>query len=426
MPRPRLTWALIAAALLGCGPSVTPVAPAVARGFPAAPKDAPAPVPAPPATEGYAVHGTLLGADGAPLAHAEVHLDDRVATADATGAYRLIAPGPGFYPVHFTGVNHQEEVAGVFFDGTDPEIDATLGTYPFQTSFGDIAVVLFGHDKGGKPRQTGKVFMDRQADGTYEVELEAKGDEILYELDGIVDGRSVNGTHADGFEYDGAGDYISRIYVRPGKATVKFDPRKIPAASPQGAVRFGDPTSRAARISQLQIDIVRRAVDLRRAFNAGNPSPSGSAVTPVIDTSWRPQIAASIASERDPDLRAALLLTYLSPPDTVDAKSDEAKAMAAQLLDAIKPGWPLWRFAPHAVLRAIEIIGYRPEHEALLDQLIASVPDRRMAAGYLLGRRNSVYLEGRPDLVTLYEGLIRTKLGDTFAVRALESFVLSV
>src|SRR5689334_2446976 len=122
MPRPRLPFALLVVALLGCGPPETPARPATARE-------------APPAPAAYAVHGTLLGADGAPLPRAEVHLDDRSAIVDARGNYRITAPGPGFYAIYFTAVNHQEEVANVFVDGSDATVDARLGTYQYLPSF---------------------------------------------------------------------------------------------------------------------------------------------------------------------------------------------------------------------------------------------------------------------------------------------------
>src|SRR4051794_32352310 len=90
---------LLTCALLGCTPDAPPTTPATI------PHEAP-PTPPPSPAASYDAHGTLLGPDGAPMRQAEVQIGDRAVPVDATGAYRITAPGPGFYKIRFSGVSY--------------------------------------------------------------------------------------------------------------------------------------------------------------------------------------------------------------------------------------------------------------------------------------------------------------------------------
>jgi hypothetical protein len=147
---------------------------------------------------------------------------------DATGAFRVAGSVAGVFPVRFTGVDHADRTLGLLLDGRELELEVRLGTYErVEPPPAEVSVVLLAASEHGPPRAGRSVPLKRRADGVYTAEIEpteAADDTILYQVEGIARARTVNGPEADGFVYDGGGDYASRLHVEGRKVTVRVDP----------------------------------------------------------------------------------------------------------------------------------------------------------------------------------------------------------
>ncbi len=397
---------LLLASVVACGRPGAPVGSTV--GSSSAASVAAPPGPASPAS--FVVRGRLLDHDGAPLKLAHVHLGARSFPVDATGAFRVAGSMAGFFLVRFTGVDHADRTLGLLLDGRELELEVRLGTYErIEPPPAEANLVIREGSEGASRRAERSVPLKRRPDGVYVAEVEAAEDTVLYQVQGIVQDRTVDGPEADGFVYDGGGDYLSRLHVREGKVIVRVDPARLPAPGQRPTVRFADPESHAARVSQLHFDMVERVETAARQ---------------PADTSWRAEIARRIDAECDAEVAAALRIVYLVPPPALDGSAGggrppaEAAGIARALLDTLDPGASLWSFRPQAALTAVDLAGRRPADEAYLDRILYGLRDQEAAAELLGVRLREASLAGREEELHRLYAFMRERFADTPAARA--------
>ncbi len=136
-------------------------------------------------------------------------------------------PHPGAYSIWITAVNHTLMEIPLVVDKHDSKIalNIVLKPYDFKNFFDEVKIIgSWNNFNWNIP-----AMMQKQLDGTFVYELAAPADTIGYQLLEIVEsGSSVNGTSSDYYEFDGSGDYISKLVSKDRKFRIVFDPAKLP------------------------------------------------------------------------------------------------------------------------------------------------------------------------------------------------------
>src|SRR3989442_14093865 len=258
------------------------------------------------------ITGTLLGADGRPMKVAHVHLVpslERAVLAEAAiapdGRYAVATTWTGFLRLTFTGVDHQSASVPLILERpTTVVLDVQLARYRYADTLDKVIAIgdwnHFNFDTG-RP-------MQKQTDGRYTLEVETTEDTVAYELLGLTESRSINGTDAIRYVYDGGGDYRSILKAEKGKATIVFDPRLLDRRPSEERIIFRDKGSLVARVADLDALVNRwsRAFfDSSRAASARKDSLHFDRAAPVRE------LTAQLAREREPLMRQMLLLALL-------------------------------------------------------------------------------------------------------------------
>ena len=199
---------------------------------------------------GRSIQGKVTGADGKvpPLAH--VHLlamgDDLSATIESIrvgedGSFMLELPDEGYYDLLVTAVNHRSLRVPLVSDRgfALTGIRITPTPYQYDDPLEDVRVI---GDWAGFSRREAEA-MTLQDDGTFTYERQVETDTLAYQLlNAERSGRSINGTDADYYIYDGGGDYLSVVSVEGGSARLAFDPEqaRITPTDDVPLVDFGD------------------------------------------------------------------------------------------------------------------------------------------------------------------------------------------
>ncbi|MFQ5865152.1 MAG: thioredoxin-like domain-containing protein [bacterium] len=184
---------------------------------------------------GVQITGQIYGADGQPPILSHVHLttigghySDAIQSVQAhqNGTFEIELPGPGLYRLWVSAVNHTVVGVPLIVEPDDSQVNMTitLSPYSYKESLDEVRII---GDWNSFKFSTAKA-MQKQPDGTFIFEVEAQADTLGYQLLGIVEEmRSVNGTMADYFVYDGGGDYRSVLRGQKGKVKIVFDPSKL-------------------------------------------------------------------------------------------------------------------------------------------------------------------------------------------------------
>jgi thiol-disulfide isomerase/thioredoxin len=409
MLRSRALAPLLLAALTACGAPAAPLAPPAPTAAPPVSAAPTASVEAPAPAPSYVLQGTLLGHDGRPLKLAHVHVGAESTPVDAGGAFRVTARGPGFLPVRFTGVDHADLDARLYFDGKEGRVTVTLGTWERNPApFADAMVVVYLRDKGGALVPLFRRPVHKLAGGLSGAALLEKSEEIYYALEDVARGHRCNGVEAESFAWDGRSSYIGQLHRTRGAFRITLDAARMPPAGRRPQLRFDDPGSRGARVTTLAFEAALRAED--------------EAARGPQDPGWRAEITRALASERDPEVSAALRLAYLVPPGGLRAGDAEAAGVARALLDQLPAGAPLWAFAPGAALTAVELAGRAPEREAYLDRLLDGLADADAAAAFLGARLRGASRAGRDGEAARLLALMHARFAGTPTERAVSFY----
>ena len=321
------------------------------------------------------VHGTLVGADGAPMTHAHVVVDEGpadttiVATAGASGRFTLQLPTPGGYGLYAMGIHHETQEFPLIVTDQEPvELDIQLRAMNVRDDLGLARII---GDFNGFSKEKGAVSLSKQADGTLTATVEVDADTLAYQLLGVRQapgGWPVSiaaGTQADRYHFNDDGpfwdfesEYVSVLdNVTGGEATVTFDPSRLPSASGSFALR----SSRVAieRIVDVYLDVERR--------ERGGPSESD-----------RETYRQRIAQEQDPLVRQWMLMRYF---DELQAREADSM-LARQALREVSPTSPFWSVeawsnvgASNLIFRIARSAQAPSQVSEYVDQGIAEHPD---------------------------------------------------
>jgi len=338
------------------------------------------------------ISGKLVGADGKPMPVAHVHLTPPgppgVITEGAVGpdgSYALATTQSGAFFLRFTGVNHASTFVPVLLSGSSTiRLDVQLSRYKYADTLDKvIAIGDWNHFDFGTGRP-----MIKQADGRYTLEVESTEDTLAYQLLGVTaETRSINGTSADRYFYDGGGDYRSVLRVLKGKTTIVFDPRRLDRSPSERRVTWREPQSFAARFADAWgfVDQISRAYyDSAAAAHARKDS---------LRFDWTPglrELKSRIERNRDPLIEDQLLLGEVRLAQ-IGAPADSG--LLAGVVHTIRPESPVWSLQPPFLVLSAHKLARHPRGPwqdllqdstaiylalAYLDSMAERNPDRRV------------------------------------------------
>ena len=343
------------------------------------------------------ISGRLLGADGRPMAVAHAHLTSTgvpgVITEGAVapdGSYALATTQRGAFSLGFTGVDHASTSVPLLLTGPSTILlDVQLARYRYADTLDRVlAIGDWNHFDFGTGRP-----MIKQPDGRYTLEVETTEDTLAYQLLGVtVENRSVNGTSADRYFYDGGGDYRSVLRVSKGKVTIVFDPRRLDRRSGEERVTWREPSGFAARFADA-------ALMFRRVSQAYfDSSAAARARKDSLRFDWTPavrEVTSRIDRNRDPLIEDQLLLEVVEWAER-GARPDSV--LLARAAREVRPESPVWAFHQPFSVRSMYALARTPRATprdyredsvatqlalAYLDSMVARNPDRRVQSDAL-------------------------------------------
>jgi len=343
------------------------------------------------------VTGTLLGADGKPMPVAHVHLTPVIAmdgitsgTVGPDGRYALASTHTGAFMLRFTGVNHGSAFVPILLTGSSSTIviDVQLARYKYADTIDKVLVIGdWNHFDFGTGRP-----MIKQPDGRYTLEVESTEDTLAYQLLGLTENRSINGTSADRYFYDGGGDYRSVLRVAKGKTTIVFDPRRLDRRPSTQRITWREPASFAARFADAYKSVQRIA---NAYFDSAAAARARKDSLRYDWTAGLRELTTRIGQDRDALIEQELLLGLIQIT-SLGAHPDST--LVARAPREIRPTSPLWSFHQGYMVMQMFVFGRHPTVSpretlkdtasanaalAYLDSMAARHPDRRTRAGAL-------------------------------------------
>ena len=131
--------------------------------------------------------GTVVSASQKPLTKAHVRLFSLVdlkkplgsVEVASDGSFKLPAPGTGWFTVECTGVDHKRLMFPLLVDQPEPvKISVKLKTNQYVEDFSKLRILT---DLDNFSPQSAKP-LEKQADGTYTIELETTKDKVAYQI----------------------------------------------------------------------------------------------------------------------------------------------------------------------------------------------------------------------------------------------------
>jgi thiol-disulfide isomerase/thioredoxin len=290
-------------------------------------------------------HARVLDATGKILEQVEIGKDGRftVPRGKVQGAIAWL---------ELSGVDHRESTVLVAVEKEPVEVNVRLGTYPAPAPLGDIRLVLWDGNKA-----TARLPMTQRPDGTYLAEVSTRADKLRYQIDGVANGRTVNGTMAKAYEYDGGGDYLSVVPVTNGKVRVVFDPSERPPPGVDTRVDFADPKGTSAQLTDISRRLAAAQEESTRTMRAAipkGPAAIEQAMNALSFDGFRRELAAFARSD-DPLVRHAALVAYFTP-GAFTAKTEDDRALARAAIAEIKPTDPIWALGESAVIHVFDVV----------------------------------------------------------------------
>ncbi|MDI6780220.1 MAG: thioredoxin-like domain-containing protein [Bacteroidota bacterium] len=374
------------------------------------------------------IKGKLLGYDGKPMAKAHVHLIDpekammyaslSSVEPDTNGNFELKTDLNGLLFIAFTGVNHQLYGTKLLIE--EPQtigVTVKLNTYDYLDDFGSVSIIGDFNDFDFQTAQK----MEKQSDGTYTAEFETEKEKFSYQLMNITKHpRSLNGTLADEYEYDGGGDYHSVIKVQNGLAKIIFDTTKLIKSEIEPEIKFDEPNSLNAKLSILIEEDQKRQKALQEAYRKHITSGNAS---DEFNYDWWGEAAnlkARAMIEENPILRNVLILNAfrLAP-----LKNNSDTLLIKQLVNSMKPISALWSLYPWLLNTFAAVALDEVAYNEYITQAINNHPERFVKSIVVFQEIARAYYKEDSSSVKYYYELMMKEFGDTqYARFAKESY----
>lgn len=203
------------------------------------------------------LRGKVLGADGKPMALAHVRIsryDNFVVpiVPDKDGSFFCPLKERGGYDIRVTGTSHQPGHFTFCVTNADTiTVTMHLQSYEHLTPIGEIALTgnfnnyrMYDHT----------VPMKKQRNGTWVGTVTSDSTLLRYQVLGLVEVRSINGTMAEGYELDDAGDYFSLLSNKHKKTKITLDLSKYPMSTAPAYAVFADTLNQLIELHRLRRD----------------------------------------------------------------------------------------------------------------------------------------------------------------------------
>jgi thiol-disulfide isomerase/thioredoxin len=232
---------------------------------------------------------------------------------------------------------------------------------------------------------------------------------VAYQIVGVVPGRSVNGTDAIDYVYDGSGDYRSIIEGSEEGVTVIFDPRRLVRSQRPRELRFPESHAYLADMVALWEEMEARkdrylaamAADRRRG---PGPRTAVADLGAELAASLPEQLARARRAPEGP-LRAPLYLGAMQVMRLAGGPADSAfVAEAFEILDPLAPEWSL---APELLGYMIASTGGYVAHADDIEAVVRRHPDPVVRKSLLLRALSVAVDEGRHGDAQAYHELIQ-------------------
>lgn len=365
------------------------------------------------------VNGQVLGSNGQKPVMANVQLADIGETnisaiqsipADSKGKFRVEIKAPGLYKLFISAVNHQPVAIPLNITATDRKIDVTVTLSPYIYRKTIDAVKITGSWNNYDYRKAEN--MQKQADGSFSYEREVSDSVIGYQLIGVVDEQTVNGTMSDYLEYDNNGNYRSVLKVNPGKITIKFDPAQLTSANNDN------------RLPKISFDNKHKVLEtVFTISNRFNQQYNGylnalkqyrnthqSVKDFMLDSSdlYNSLIDTLKNIQNEPIVRQFAAVTLVRMLK-MNVKMD--KITPAEILQVVPVDSPLWSVEPYTVV----MLGHytsREQASLLLKEFYEKNPDRRVRARALLNMAMAAKDRNDKEKIKSIYDELKNKYGD--------------
>lgn len=368
------------------------------------------------------VAGTVLGADGNVPALAHVHLSEigdsyhRALTSEAVredGSFLLQIAEPGAYKLWITATNHQALGLPLVVEGGENiELQVTQAAHDFKRHPEEVKIIGSWNDYKWNAAEP----MEKQADGTFVYERVVEGEQVGYQLLGIVEGgRSVNGTQSDAFEYDGAGDYRSILHAKDGKVRIVFNPDEVvqPKYANLPDVTFDDAHTHLAELHTIQDTYKKSSSEFAKALRAyeeehGTPKGFSYDFSSLINFLKDNMQNAAHQAVRE---FAAMHLAYLYYRD-----ADLSARDYQQIAETVGPESAMWQLALRPTVTGLS--AERPKAARdLLKNIYANNPDEEVQALALAQLTFYAALTGDRDKQKTLFAELKEKYGEASVVK---------
>ena len=295
------------------------------------------------------LRGTVVGVDGKPLPQANIQLQKHGFTITDTalgadGTFEIPLSETGGYRLMVSGVNHTTTQFPVcVWRAGQVNVAVRLKTYERIDSLDELFLIgnfnAFDFTSKRIPMKKGK-------DGTWSAVVNSDSAVVRYQLLGLVEGRSVNGTMAERFEYDGQGDFICVVTPKKREARIVFDPALLPTSGGDEVVQFDDAVNNALRDYDHLRSVFQNAANERRpARGSTGAKKTNDSLAAEIDRVYTDYLARA-EREADPAMQECLRMKALAWRLTY-GQPDTSFLHVAWKIPAASPLWSvdIWAYA---------------------------------------------------------------------------------
>jgi len=307
------------------------------------------------------------------------------------GVFEIETEAKGLVIVRLAGVHHEPMELPVVLDDERPfAVKARLATYRYVDidSLDHVGLV------GDFTRWDLRSQVHMQPDfGDFHASFKREDPILGYQLSNIVPGRTVNGTDAADYVYDGGGDYRSVVLAWEGLATITFDPDELVRSDAPPVLELDDSYAYVRDLVPIfaGIDDRRARYDavVRAAQSAGT---SYAEAVKGIGGDVAGRIAAA-RSETKPEIRKALFVAALQ---VVRMEGETDQAFFRECLAENPPDSPYWSLAAECIGTLVMQLGGYPAQRDLLEAFIEKHPDpevRRTSLVRAIGYADEAHLD---------------------------------
>lgn len=361
------------------------------------------------------VHGKLLGADGKPMLKANISFRTNLEEAskheisvEKDGSYSFTFPfaSEEVADIRFAGINHRHLQISILND-KDIELNIKLGGYVYRNDFSEVKIIGdFNRFDFYSPKE-----LIKQTDGTYTFTMDWDKPRFSYQLLNVEEAqRSINGTQAEEYEYDGGGDYRSVVTAHNGKVTIVFDPNKLVHVQQQGVFEFVNRNSKSAVLNKyikLFANYAEKySVETQKHLETGKDIREFK----FSNVQLEQDIKKIVDKESDEESRKIGFSFYITLPRT--SKNGLDSLQIVNFYKSIPPNSYLWTANPY-MLRVMFLFLEKETLQMIKDDIIEKTKDKYVKFYLLREKGLTAQFKNDSTQVNNVRKKISSEIGET-------------